>query len=525
MPTILLVDDEPDVRWIMAEVLKREGYETAVAGDYAGAIELIENGEVDAAVVDVILSGRSGIDILQHLQDREPYIPVIMMTGEPDISRLPEIVQAGACDFLSKPASMESLIRTVSKAIERKRLVDDKRALELQVQKHVDELELAVAERTSELLEAHNFLHMVLDSSTGYSFVAVDTEGQITLFNRGAELMFGHDANEAIGRLARDLFAGGNKPNSWPLFKEAAQPGSFDRYQAELDLWRKDGSTFAASVTTTPIRRHDGHSLGYLGIIKDLTEQRQNEERFRQMQARLARNEKIAALGRMAAQVAHEVKNPLAGLRLYTLYLKSKITGKLPEAEEALVDKIVDVIDQLSDTAEQVLSFARPVTLSRRRADLNRIITDCVPLLEPQTNAKQITLELSFSEPQAFALLDEAAMRSTLINLMLNSIQAMKTSGLLRLVTENMNDGVRLEISDNGCGMTEEQIANMFEPFYTTKSKGLGLGMSFASKVIEQHGGSILVDSRFGEGTRLIIKLPATAEEEVHEASTKNTGH
>ena len=82
-----------------------------------------------------------------------------------------------------------------------------------------------------------------------------------------------------------------------------------------------------------------------------------------------------------------------------------------------------------------------------------------------------------------------------------------------------------MEISDNGCGMTEEQIANMFEPFYTTKSKGLGLGMSFASKVIEQHGGSILVDSRFGEGTRLIIKLPATAEEEVHEASTKNTGH
>ena len=224
------------------------------------------------------------------------------------------------------------------------------------------------------------------------------------------------------------------------------------------------------------------------------------------------RNEKVAVLGRMAAQVAHEVRNPLAGLQLYSLHLKSKLAGKVTASEIALVDKIIDGISQLADTTDRVLSFARTVTLSRRRVDMNRVVADSLALLEPQLKEKRISVNLSLSEAGAYAMLDEASMRSALINLMLNAIQAMADGGQMTVLTAAGEGALRLAITDTGCGMTEEQMKNLFEPFYTTKSQGLGLGMSFASRVIQLHGGQIAVQSRVDAGTSVKIALPVEGE-------------
>jgi len=223
-------------------------------------------------------------------------------------------------------------------------------------------------------------------------------------------------------------------------------------------------------------------------------------------------SEKMAALGRMAAQVAHEVRNPLAGLRLYSLHLKSKLAGKVAASEIALVDKIIDGINQLSDTTEQVLNFARAIPLSRRWLDLNRIVSDSLALLEPQLKEKSILVNLRLAESGAYAMLDEASMRSTLINLMLNAIQAMAEGGQMAIFTSASEAVLRLAITDTGCGMTEAQVRNVFEPFYTTKSQGLGIGMSFAAKVIQLHGGEIVVDSRVNVGTSIRIALPVERE-------------
>jgi PAS domain S-box-containing protein len=508
MPKVLLVDDEPNIRWTMAEMLKREGFEALTASDFESAVSALDNNAIDAALIDIVLPSKSGIEILQALKGREPYVPVIMMTGEPDISQIPEIVRAGAYDFLSKPVVKEVLISAVTKAVEKKRLIEEKRALEQQVKRHAAELELAVAERTRELEEAHNFLNTVLDSSTQHAIVALDTGGLVMLFNRGAELMFGCSAREAMGTdpcafLGTDLIGSEQPFESW-----ARRADLEGRHQEEVELRRADDERFIASVTMTPIRQPHGTLLGYLCIVKDLTEERRNEERLGQMSARLAHQEKIAALGRMAAQLAHEIKNPLAGLHLYSLHLKSKIAGQIPTAEGTLVDKIIDGINQLSTVAQEVLSFARPITLTPRPVDLNRIITASLALIEPQLSAKSIKVELNLNRSGARGTVDEAAMRSTLINLMLNSIQAMSEGGELKVTTTTANEGIRVEIADTGCGMTEEQIKHMFEPFYTTKSQGLGLGLFFAATVIEQHSGSVEVRSASGKGTEVTIKLP-----------------
>ena len=509
MPKVLLVDDEPNIRWTMAELLKREGFEVLTASDFDSANSVVEHNEIDAAVVDIVLPLKSGIEFLKVLQGREFYLPVIMMTGEPNISQMPEIVRAGAYDFLSKPVVKDALISAVSRAVEKKRLVDEKHRLEQQIKQHSELLEESVAERTRQLQDADDFLNTVLDSSTEYAIIALDTEGRVTLFNRGAELMFLYAEQQVVGKVLSELIGSGLAPGERAFLNWARLAEVQGRHQEEIELRRGDEGRFIASVTMTPIRAHNVRPLGYLGIIKDLTIVRENEERLRQMRERLARNEKIAALGRMAAQVAHEVKNPLAGLRLYSLHLKSKIAGKIPPGEEVLVDKIIDGIEQLSDTAERVLNFARPIALTPRPVDLNRIVAASLALVEPQLSAKKVKVELKLDKSGVRSLVDEAAMRSTLINLVLNSIQAMSEGGELWVSTETADQTLRLEISDTGCGMNEEEAKHIFEPFYTTKSQGLGLGLFFAATIIEQHNGTLEVKSEAGKGTKIIITLPS----------------
>jgi two-component system sensor histidine kinase HydH len=225
------------------------------------------------------------------------------------------------------------------------------------------------------------------------------------------------------------------------------------------------------------------------------------QRRLVEAQERLAHNEKIAALGQVAAQVAHEVKNPLAGLLLYSMHLKSKVAGQLPQGELALIDKIIETINHLTRTVEQVMNFASPVRLTLRPLDLNQVVRDVMQLAEPQLSGVNINTSLVLDEGSVTATLDESAMRAVLLNLISNSIQAMTGGGGdLRVVTQVDGRGVRLTVSDTGIGMNSEQLQKVFEPFYTTRRQGLGLGMAYAQKIIER---------RPHAGTTIVIEIPA----------------
>ncbi|HEX3250542.1 MAG TPA: ATP-binding protein [Pyrinomonadaceae bacterium] len=223
----------------------------------------------------------------------------------------------------------------------------------------------------------------------------------------------------------------------------------------------------------------------------------------------LAHSEKVATLGRVAAQVAHEVRNPLAGLLLYSVHLKGKLEGKLPNGDAQLIDKIIETINHLTATTEQILNYARPVTLAPKRVDLNEVAKDVIQLLSTEVSAHNIDTQVNLNNAPVAGMLDEASIRAATLNLMLNAIQAMSTGGRLTVSTGRDDGHLWMIIRDTGTGMTAEQIKQIFEPFNTTKSRGLGLGMPYAQKVIQQHGGQIAVDSRPGNGTQVKIELPA----------------
>jgi signal transduction histidine kinase len=382
MIKVLLVDDEPSIRLTMGEFLKRAGYSVLTAADYNAAV-VHKTEELDVAVIDINLPGKNGIQLLQKIRDAEIYVPVIMITGEPNLSVIPEIVRAGAYDFIAKPIVKDVLLNAVGRAAEKKRLIDEKRRLEEEIRRHTEELEMRVAERTAELVETHQ---------------------------------------------------------------------------------------------------------------------------------KLVTQERINALGRAAAQVAHEVKNPLAGLLLYSLHLKSKATN-FTENETQLVDKIVNTINHLNNRVEQILGFARPVNLTLRPANLNQIVNDVLELLEPQLTANKVDVRLSLDHHAADGEFDDASIRGALMNLILNAIEAMPDGGTLSVGTDRVSDALRLEIIDTGRGIGEEEARKIFEPFYTTKTHGLGLGMPYARKMIEQHGGTISLSSRPGEGTTVSIIVPVVQKE------------
>ena len=379
MPNVLLVDDEPSLRLTMGEFLKRAGYTVLSAPDYETAVT--HNPDVvDVAVVDINLPGKSGVDLLQRLGSAEIYVPVIMITGEPNLSVIPEIVRAGAYDFIPKPIIKDVLLSAVARAAEKKRLTDEKRRLEQEIKRHTEELEMRVAERTAELVETHK---------------------------------------------------------------------------------------------------------------------------------RLVQQERIAALGRAAAQVAHEVKNPLAGLLLYSLHLKSKL-DKSSESQAALVDKIVETLNHLIGTVERILGFARPLSITLQSANLNDVANNVLELLRPQITENKIDVHVSLSKEPLTVMMDESSVHGALMNLILNAVEAMPEGGRLSVRSDRIDKTLWLEIADTGRGINEEAMKNIFEPFYTTKEQGLGLGMPYAKKIIEQHGGAISCNSRLAEGTTIRVELPVS---------------
>ena len=286
-----------------------------------------------------------------------------------------------------------------------------------------------------------------------------------------------------------------------PYYRWVAQnyPGT----QNENTRWKFEqrGEHFFISMTVDII---------VVSILLGMVDRQQR--RLVDAHEKLAHSEKVATLGRVAAQVAHEVRNPLAGLLLYSEHLKGKIAGKVSDSDVELVDKIIHTVNNLTSTTEQILNYARPVKLSPQKVDLNSVARDVMQLLSSEIDTNHIEAQLDLSSTPVEGMLDEASIRAATLNLVINAVQSMSTGGHLRISTGSSGEKLWMVIADTGSGMSPDQIKHIFEPFSTSKSRGLGLGMPYAQKIIEQHGGRILVKSKLQKGTEVRIELPVRLE-------------
>lgn len=358
-----------------------------------------------------------------------------------------------------------------------------------------------VRRQQRQLSQSEEQYRLLFESNPEPMYIVDAVSNRFISVNDAAEALYGYERREFLNLSQTDIC-----PTQTVIAQTEAAGGDDGAAIEPVEFHRhKDGHLFAVEASSHPIEFQGRPAI--LTLVRDITERRAAEAAVRVMQNQLARNERISALGRAAAQVAHEVKNPLAGLRLYSLHLKTKTAGKLTDAEMAMVDKIADGIARLSTTTEQILNFARPVDLNLTSIDLHKIVDGIAQDLEPQIQEKRIEVRRAFPDAPLMVKADEAAVHSALLNLMLNSVQAMADGGTLTIEGEQTDQHTRLVIRDTGQGMTAEQVRNVFEPFYTTKSQGMGLGMPYAKKIIEQHSGTIVVKSELGIGTEITVEL------------------
>jgi two-component system sensor histidine kinase HydH len=237
-------------------------------------------------------------------------------------------------------------------------------------------------------------------------------------------------------------------------------------------------------------------------MVKDL---RYNREELERADLEKSRMERLSALGEMAATVAHETKNPLNSIRIAASYLKKNFHGEILNEFLSIIE---EEVMRLNDITSSFLGFSKSAPLALKSCDVNAIVRSTVELIRQEATDRNIEVIVQTDEDLPPVFCDFSAMKQALLNLLLNAIDASINCNTISLATERSGDKVRLSIHDEGSGIPQDQIANIFKPFYTTKTRGSGLGLAIVDRIIKEHRGTIEVESEAGKGARFTIELP-----------------
>jgi PAS domain S-box-containing protein len=354
---------------------------------------------------------------------------------------------------------------------------------------------------------------LILDS-VGEGIYGVDRRGCVTFVNPAAARLSGYAVDELLGmpmhtKLHHSRPDGSpNPPENCPTARTLSDGAALHGHDDVF--WRRDGSSFPVEYVSTPVMR-DGVVQGAVVAFKDVSERRRAEAELQRQREMLHQTEKVATMGSLLAGVAHELNNPLAVVMGQTDLMRETVTDPtLRRRAEA----IKTGAERCARIVKNFLTLARHRPPQRERVSVHQVIRDAVELLgyELRTGGVAVVLELGEVVPATWA--DSHQLHQVLVNLLSNARDAMRQSTSRRIVIRTTFDAaarrVRLEVADTGPGMPAEIQARIFEPFFTTKpvGEGTGLGLSLSRGIVQEHGGTIRVESEVGRGATFVIELP-----------------
>ncbi len=334
--------------------------------------------------------------------------------------------------------------------------------------------------------------------------LATDGDGRIVSFNRTAAAILGRRPAEVMGKPVGD-----EMPTALWEPVRALETGD-DPPDREIDCPIGQGPgpdrTVPLSVTASRLRDERGGFLGYVVLFKDLSE-------IRALRKRIEKNERLAAVGRLAAGVAHEIRNPLSSVKGFATYFRERYKDVAEDRETA--DILIGEVDRINRAVTGLLEFARPVALSPSPVDLKRFIETSLRLVEKRARDAGIGLETRISDSIGEAVIDADRINQVLLNLYINAVEAMGDGGVLTVAADRDETGrPGIHVADAGAGIDPEDLSRVVDPYFTTKPSGTGLGLAIADNIMKAHGGRLDIVSQKGRGTTVSLVFDADAEEE-----------
>jgi len=359
-----------------------------------------------------------------------------------------------------------------------------------------------------ELKEANDFLMNLIDSSVD-GIIVTNMKGDILLFNKGGENLLGYKSEEVVGKMhIRNIYPPGVAKEVMDKLKSPDYGGIGKLTSFPIVHRRKDGELIEGDLSASLIYDEKGNEIASVGIFKDLRERLRIERELQKMQEALLQSEKLAAMGRLTSQIAHELNNPIYGIMNTLELLKTEIS---PESKRRrILDLSLSEIQRLSEMLRNMLSFSKPEEEKRRPIKIDELIEGILLMMEKQMRESNIQVETSFDPDIPEIMASTNQMRQVMLNLIKNAKEAMPKGGNLFIRTGKEDNRVLIHIQDTGMGIPEEIRDKIFEAFFTTKQKvkGVGLGLSVCYGIIKDHGGEIKVESEEGKGTTFVISLP-----------------
>ena len=359
-----------------------------------------------------------------------------------------------------------------------------------------------------QLKEAYDFINKIIQSSPN-AIMATDMEGNILIWNRAAEETLGYTATEVIGKMNIDRIYPERTARKVMQMMRSPEHGRVGRLNAYPMVYvRQDGTVVEGNLSAAIIYDSSGKEIATVGSFVDLQERLEMERALRQTQEQLLQSEKLAAMGRLTSQIAHELNNPLYGIMNTLELLKTEISPQ--SKRRKILEMALSETVRLSDLLRKMLSFSRPDQEEKQAVDLNTVLDEILLLHERQLKENDIKIKTFLAEGLPEINASKNQLRQVFLNLVANARDAMPDGGTLSVTTAADPENVRIEITDTGIGIKEEHLNKIFDGFFTTKDsvKGVGLGLSVCHGFIKDHGGDIQVKSKVDSGTTFTITFP-----------------